>query len=116
MNRGFNRDPRFENNPNKRDETKLDRKTTGKILKRLFGYVMKEWPLFICAIILTFLSNQLSLLGPRYSGDAIDAVAAGKVNLKGIVTDLFDFDNIQEAMDKSVQDKANIVKAVVKIN
>ena len=27
MNRGFNRDPRFENNPNKRDETKLDRKT-----------------------------------------------------------------------------------------
>ena len=46
---------------------------------------------------------------------AIEAVAAGKVNLKGIVTDLFDFDNIQEAMDKSVQDKANIVKAVVKI-
>lgn len=46
---------------------------------------------------------------------AIDAVAAGKVNLKGIVTDLFDFDHIQEAMDKSVNDKANIVKAVVKI-
>ena len=46
---------------------------------------------------------------------AIEAVAAGKVNLKGIVTDLFDFDHIQEAMDKSVQDKANIVKAVVKI-
>ncbi len=46
---------------------------------------------------------------------AIEAVAAGKVNLKGIVTDIFDFDNIQEAMDKSVQDKANIVKAVVKI-
>ena len=32
-------------------------------------------PLFLCAIILTFLSNQLSLLGPRYSGDAIDAIA-----------------------------------------
>ena len=46
---------------------------------------------------------------------AIDAVAAGKVNLKGIVTNLFDFDDIQEAMDKSVSDKANIVKAVVKI-
>lgn len=46
---------------------------------------------------------------------AIEAVAAGKVNLKGIVTDLFDFDHIQEAMDKSVNDKANIVKAVVKI-
>ena len=46
---------------------------------------------------------------------AIDAVAAGKVNLKGIVTNIFDFDDIQEAMDKSVSDKANIVKAVVKI-
>ncbi len=46
---------------------------------------------------------------------AIDAVAAGKVNLKGIVTDIFDFDDIQNAMDKSVADKANIVKAVVRI-
>lgn len=46
---------------------------------------------------------------------AIDAVAAGKVNLKGIVTDLFDFDDLQNAMDKSISDKANIVKAVVKI-
>ncbi len=42
-----------------------------------------------------------------------DAVAAGKVNLKGIVTDIFDFDDIQNAMDRSVADKANIVKAVV---
>lgn len=47
---------------------------------------------------------------------AIDSVASGKVNLKGIVTDVFDFDDIQNAMDKSVQDKANIVKAVVKIS
>lgn len=46
---------------------------------------------------------------------AIDAVSAGKVNLKGIVTDIFDFDDIQNAMDRSVADKANIVKAVVRI-
>lgn len=46
---------------------------------------------------------------------AIDAVAAGRVNLKGIVTDIFDFNDIQNAMDKSVADKANIVKAVVRI-
>ena len=46
---------------------------------------------------------------------AIDAVASGKVNLKGVVTNIFDFDDIQNAMDKSVQDKANIVKSVVKI-
>ena len=46
---------------------------------------------------------------------AIDAVAAGKINLKGIVTDIFELDDIQNAMDRSVADKANIVKAVVKI-
>lgn len=46
---------------------------------------------------------------------AIDAVASGKVNLKGIVTDMFDFDDMQNAMDKSIGDKANIVKAVVKM-
>ena len=47
---------------------------------------------------------------------AIDAVAAGRVNLKGIVTDIFDFDDIQNAMDRSVADKANIVKAVVRVS
>ncbi len=46
---------------------------------------------------------------------AIDAVASGKVNLKGIVTDIFEFDDVQNAMDRSVADKANIVKAVIKI-
>lgn len=46
---------------------------------------------------------------------AIDAVASGKVNLKGIVTNEFALDDIQEAMDESVNNKADIVKAVVKI-
>lgn len=46
---------------------------------------------------------------------AIEAVAQGKVNLKGIATHIFPFDDIQTAMDRSVQEKAEIVKAVVKI-
>lgn len=46
---------------------------------------------------------------------AIEAVSSGKVNLKGIITDMFEFDDIQNAMDKSVADKVNIVKAVIKI-
>lgn len=46
---------------------------------------------------------------------AIDAVASGRVNLKGIVTNEFALDNIQKAMDESVNNKADIVKAVVKI-
>ena len=55
---------------------KLDKKTTGQIIKRLGGYLLKSWPLFILAIILTLLSNQLSLMGPMYSGEAIDAITA----------------------------------------
>ena len=46
---------------------------------------------------------------------AIDAVAAGKVNLKGIVTDVFELDEAQKAMDYSVNNKADIVKAVIRI-
>lgn len=46
---------------------------------------------------------------------AIKAVEEGKVNLKGIVTDIFELDDIQNAMDSSVKNKADIVKAVVKI-
>ena len=46
---------------------------------------------------------------------AIDAVAAGKVNLKGIVTDVVGRDEAQKAMDYSVNNKADIVKAVIRI-
>ena len=46
---------------------------------------------------------------------AIEAVAAGKVNLKGIVTDIFGLDEAQKAMDYSVNNKADIVKAVIRI-
>ena len=46
---------------------------------------------------------------------AIEAVAEGKVNLKGIVTNIFDLDDAQNAMDFSIHNKADIVKAVIKI-
>ena len=46
---------------------------------------------------------------------AIDAVASGKVNLKGVVTNEFTLDDIQNAMDQSVNDKANIVKSLIRI-
>lgn len=47
---------------------------------------------------------------------AIDAVASGNVKLKEIVTDIFDFDDIPEAMDRSIRDKDTIVKAVIKVS
>ena len=46
---------------------------------------------------------------------AIDAVASGKINVKGVVTDRFSLDNIQEALTACIEDKANIVKGVIKV-
>ena len=46
------------------------------ILLRLGGYLLHYWPLFLLAIVLTLLSNHLALMGPAYSGTAIDAIAA----------------------------------------
>jgi len=46
---------------------------------------------------------------------AIDAVSQGRVNIKNIVTDVFNFADVQEAMQKSARNKADIVKSVIKI-
>lgn len=45
---------------------------------------------------------------------AIDAVASGKIDLEKIVTNFFDFNEIQSAMDSCVENKAHVVKAVIK--
>lgn len=46
---------------------------------------------------------------------AIEAVASGKVNLKGIVTHTFSLDEAPKAMDYSIHNKADVVKAVIRI-
>ena len=47
---------------------------------------------------------------------AIQAAADGKINLKGIVTDEFPLDEADKAMEFSMNNKADIVKAVIKIH
>ena len=54
------------------DNAKTGRRTG--IFLRLSRYVLEQWPLFFLALALTLGSNQLSLLGPKYSGAAIDAI------------------------------------------
>lgn len=46
---------------------------------------------------------------------AIEAVAAGKIDIKNIVTDYFELDDIQNALDSCVNNKEDIVKGVIKI-
>lgn len=54
--------------------TNNKKKDKKRIFFRLSKYVLQQWPLFILALILTLGANQLSLLGPKYSGAAIDAI------------------------------------------
>jgi L-iditol 2-dehydrogenase len=46
---------------------------------------------------------------------AIDAVSRGLVDIKNIVTTVFDFDDIQRGLEQSIRNKAEIVKSVIKI-
>lgn len=58
-------------NKSAKTETKKSKKG---VFLRLSKYVLHQWPLFIFALLLTLGANQLSLLGPKYSGAAIDAI------------------------------------------
>ncbi len=60
-------------NKNEKSGAKASKKG---LFLRLSKYVLAEWPIFIPAVLLTLLSNQLSLLGPRFSGLALDAIEA----------------------------------------
>ena len=46
---------------------------------------------------------------------AIAAVASGAIDVKQIVTHRFELDRIQEAFDEAVNNKTDLVKAVIKI-
>lgn len=58
------------------NQTENKKAKNRSVIIRLGSYIFKQWYLFFPAVILTLLSNQLSLLGPRYSGAAIDAITA----------------------------------------
>ena len=66
-------------------ETKNKKRSSKGILVRLFGYILRYWFIFFPAVILTLLSNQLALLGPKYSGEAVDAISKiGGVDFDGV--------------------------------
>ena len=46
---------------------------------------------------------------------AIEAVAKGSIPIKDIVTDYFELDNVQNALDSCVNQKENIVKGVIRV-
>ncbi len=57
------------------DRKSNEQKDVKGIFLRLCGYIARYWYLFVPAILFTLVSNELALLGPKYSGEAIDAIA-----------------------------------------
>ena len=56
---------------------KLDKKRTQTVILGLSKYILNHKFLFLVAIATTLISNQLALMGPMYSGYAIDAMTLG---------------------------------------
>lgn len=68
---------------------KLDKKTAKGVILRLGRYVFRHKLLFALAVVLTLVSNQLALMGPMYSGAAVDALAnEGGVDFAGVFKNL----------------------------
>ena len=76
--------------PSLTDATATEKKKSGaKLLPRLLGYILRNWQLAVPALACSLVANYLALLGPRYLGEAIDAIdAAGGVQLN-VVWDCF---------------------------
>ncbi len=68
-------DPRAQNNPNRMSApVKQDKKTRTRIMGRILRYMLKYWPLVLIALSFTVFSNLLSLWGPEFLGNALDAI------------------------------------------
>ena len=55
----------------------------------------------------------------RYANNypmTIDAIASGIFDVKSMVTNIYDYEDVQRAFDESVNCKADIVKGVIKVN
>lgn len=59
------------------EEINLKPKNYGKVLRGILRYVRTEWPLFLLALVLVVTANLIVLWGPRFSGEAIDAMGFG---------------------------------------
>lgn len=59
-------------------DVKLDRGSRVRVLKRMFSYVIKYPGMLAAALFLMLCSNLLTLIAPRLSGSAIDAIEPGK--------------------------------------
>ncbi len=75
MNRGMMSNRR--ENPNRPEGTPIQRANKKYLLLRLWGYLSRHMLLILSALVCMLASNLFSLVGPKLSGKAIDAMGIG---------------------------------------
>lgn len=75
MNRGMMSSRR--ENPNRPEGTPIQRANKKYLLLRLWGYLSRHKLLILSALVCMLVSNLFSLVGPKLSGKAIDAMGIG---------------------------------------
>ena len=75
MNRGMMSNRR--ENPNRPEGTPIQRANKNYLLLRLWGYLSRHKLLILSALVCMLASNLFSLVGPKLSGKAIDAMGIG---------------------------------------
>lgn len=75
MNRGMMSNRR--ENPNRPEGTPIQRANKKYLLLRLWGYLSRHKLLILSALVCMLASNLFSLVGPKLSGKAIDAMGIG---------------------------------------
>ena len=77
---GMGRMIRNENNGDRR-QFEVKKINMWPLLKRLWKYLGRNRLLVVLAVVLNITSSVLSLLGPKYSGKAINAIELGTGNV-----------------------------------
>lgn len=96
-------------------QTPLVLKRGGTII--LVGLAAQEEITYNFGQIMDKEATVKSVFRYRYTYEqAIKDVAAGKINVKDIVTHQFSLEDIQKAYDMAYHDKKNVIKAVIKVN
>jgi L-iditol 2-dehydrogenase len=101
--------------------SKVTASKTGSVLKRggvvvMVGNVEGQTPFDFMELM--YKEGEIRTIY-RYKNNfptTIEAVASGGIDVKGIVSDMVDFKQTQQAFDRVINDKQNVIKAVIRFD
>ncbi|MGI6072334.1 MAG: NAD(P)-dependent alcohol dehydrogenase [Lachnospiraceae bacterium] len=100
--------------------SKVTANQTGYLMKRggmivMVGNIIEEVPFSFRNMYLNEGEVRSVFRYTNTFPEAIEQIAAGRINVKNIASDIFDFADIRSAFDKAMNEKAVIVKAIIRL-